>query len=56
MLQQIDLDPQYFGEGITVLNQQILELTWQSQIGFVYDQATFRADAILQLSGRRLGT
>ncbi len=28
VLQQIDLDPQYFGEGITVLNQQIVQLTW----------------------------
>jgi glutaminyl-peptide cyclotransferase len=42
VLQQIDLDPQYFGEGITILNQQIFRLTWQSQIGFVYDQANFR--------------
>jgi glutaminyl-peptide cyclotransferase len=41
VLQQIDLDPQFFGEGITVLNQQIVRLTWRSQIGFVYDQATF---------------
>ena len=24
VLQQIDIDPQYFGEGITVLNQQIV--------------------------------
>lgn len=42
VLQQIDLDPQYFGEGITVLNQQIFRLTWQSNIGFVYDQPSFR--------------
>ena len=42
VLQEIELDPQYFGEGITVLNQQIVELTWQSEIGFVYDQSTFR--------------
>lgn len=41
VLQQIDIDPQYFGEGITVINQQILELTWQSNIGFVYNQASF---------------
>ena len=38
VLQQIDLDAEYFGEGITVLNQQIVELTWQSEIGFVYNQ------------------
>jgi glutamine cyclotransferase len=41
VLQQIDLDPQYFGEGITVINQQIVRLTWQSNIGFVYNQASF---------------
>src|SRR5215472_13613665 len=38
VLQEINLDPQYFGEGITVYNQQILELSWRSNIGFVYDQ------------------
>jgi glutaminyl-peptide cyclotransferase len=42
VLQEIDLDRQYFGEGITVYNQQIVELTWQSQTGFVYDQSSFR--------------
>jgi glutamine cyclotransferase len=42
VLQQIDIDPQYFGEGITVLNQQIIELTWQSETGFVYEQPSFR--------------
>ncbi len=42
VLQQIDIDPQYFGEGFTILNQQITQLTWQSEIGFVYDQSSFR--------------
>lgn len=42
VLQQFDLSPQYFGEGITVLNQQIFQLTWQSETGFVYDQSSFR--------------
>ena len=40
-LQEVDLDPQYFGEGITVINQQIAQLTWQSNTGFLYKQATF---------------
>ena len=31
VLQQIDLDPQYFGEGITILNQQIVQLTWHDR-------------------------
>lgn len=37
VLQQYDLASQYFGEGITTLNQRIYQLTYQSQIGFVYD-------------------
>jgi len=41
VLQQMDLDPQYFGEGITVINQQIVQLTWQTEIGFVHDQSSF---------------
>ncbi len=42
IIQRYDLPQPFFGEGITVLNQQILELTWQSQTGFVYDKSSFR--------------
>src|SRR5262245_64723549 len=42
VIQRYDLPKPFFGEGITVLNQQILELTWQSQTGFVYDKSSFR--------------
>jgi len=42
IIQSYDLPQPFFGEGITVLNQQILELTWQSQTGFVYDRSSFR--------------
>jgi len=40
--QQINLAPEFFGEGITVVDQQIIQLTWRSQIGFVYEQSSFR--------------
>jgi glutamine cyclotransferase len=42
VLQQIDLDRKYFGEGITIFNHKIYQLTWQSGIGFIYDLATFK--------------
>ena len=42
VLQSFDLPQPFFGEGITVLPQQILQLTWQSQTGFIYDKANFR--------------
>ncbi len=37
VFQQIDLDKTYFGEGITILNNKIYQLTWQSGLGFIYD-------------------
>ena len=55
VLQEIDLDPQYFGEGITVLNQQIIELTWQTETGFVYDQSSFRRQRTFNYPGEGWG-
>ncbi len=36
------LADQYFGEGIALYDHQIVQLTWTSHVGFVYDEATFR--------------
>jgi len=36
------LDGHLFGEGITVWNDQIVQLTWRSGVGIVYDESTFR--------------
>ena len=33
---------EYFGEGLTLLNGKLYQLTWQHQKGFVYDQVTFQ--------------
>jgi glutaminyl-peptide cyclotransferase len=41
VLQQVDLAAEYFGEGITVWDERIIQLTWQSRRGFVYDKTTF---------------
>lgn len=35
------LAPQYFGEGITLWKDKIVQLTWQEKTGFVYDKASF---------------
>ena len=34
------LDPKYFGEGITIFNNKVYQLTWQEQTGFIYDAQT----------------
>lgn len=41
VLQQIDLDKQYFGEGMTKFGNNIFMLTWRKGIGFIYDFNTF---------------
>ena len=41
VLQQIALDSTYFGEGIAVVGDRIVQLTYQTNIGFVYDRKTF---------------
>lgn len=42
VIQRVDLAPQFFGEGITLLKNEILQLTWQSQTGFVYRLSDFQ--------------
>lgn len=44
VLQKIDLDKQYFGEGMTIFNNKIYMLTWQSRKGFVFDLETFKQE------------
>jgi glutamine cyclotransferase len=41
ILQSYALPNQYFGEGITVFDDKIIQLTYQSHIGFVYDKTSF---------------
>jgi glutamine cyclotransferase len=42
VLQRHDLLPDVFGEGITIFGDRIIQLTWKSQLGYVYDKQTFR--------------
>ena len=39
--QKASLPVEFFGEGLTVVNDSLVQLTWQNHIGFVYDKVTF---------------
>ncbi len=39
--QMITLPDQYFGEGIVVWQDTIIQLTWRNRVGFVYDRESF---------------
>lgn len=36
-IKKINLDPQYFAEGITLFHNRIYQLTYQSRLGFIYN-------------------
>ncbi|OGS70882.1 MAG: glutamine cyclotransferase [Flavobacteria bacterium RIFCSPLOWO2_12_FULL_35_11] len=55
VLQQKDIDEQYFGEGITIFNNKLYQLTWQSGIGFVYDLNTFEQEKTFNYTKSREG-
>ena len=37
ILNIVKLDYEYFGEGLTIINDKIYQLTWKNNIGFIYD-------------------
>jgi glutamine cyclotransferase len=39
--QKVSLPVEFFGEGLTVVNDSLIQLTWQNHVGFVYDKVTF---------------
>ncbi|MFN9897061.1 MAG: glutaminyl-peptide cyclotransferase [Acidobacteriota bacterium] len=42
VLQKLSLPPQYFGEGISVVGDRVVQLTWQSETGFVWGLQDFK--------------
>jgi len=42
VLQECRLPANYFGEGITSCGDTLVQLTWQSHAGFVYDKNSFK--------------
>ncbi|TWR23976.1 glutaminyl-peptide cyclotransferase [Mucilaginibacter achroorhodeus] len=41
IVQQKMIDPKVFGEGIVVIGDKIMMLTWKEKIGYVFDRKTF---------------
>jgi glutaminyl-peptide cyclotransferase len=55
VVQQQDLDPKYFGEGIVNWKDRLIGLTYKTEIGFVYDLGTFKAISDFHYSGEGWG-
>lgn len=42
VVQHADLSGEFFGEGIAIVGNKVIQLTWQSHVGFVYNLADFK--------------
>src|SRR5882757_6460557 len=55
IIQRVDLQPEFFGEGVTLLKNEVIQLTWQSQTGFVYNVKDFHLLRRFSYSGEGWG-
>src|ERR1044072_5795780 len=55
VLQKVDVPLPYFAEGIAVLNGKVYQLTWQHNIGFIYDAQTFEHEGEFNYQGEGWG-
>jgi len=55
VLQEYLVPREYFAEGMTNWGPDLIQLTWTSKIGFVYDRATFRIKNTFNYNGEGWG-
>jgi len=51
VLQRHDVPDAYFGEGIVDWNHELIQLTWKSELGFVYDLGSFKQQRTFRYPG-----
>ena len=52
VLQHYDLPAEYFGEGLTAWGGHLVQLTWKSHTGFVYDRFSFSLLRTFHMRGK----
>jgi glutamine cyclotransferase len=55
VLKKVDVPRPYFAEGIALLNGKIYQLTWQHQLGFIYDAESFERVGQFNYAGEGWG-
>jgi glutaminyl-peptide cyclotransferase len=55
VLQRHDLPPAYFAEGLTAWGSDLIQLTWTTHIGFVYDHFSFSLRRTFPIEGEGWG-
>jgi glutaminyl-peptide cyclotransferase len=55
VLQVRAIDEKYFGEGIVIWKDRLIQLTWRAEIGFIYDKNTFEPRRTFNYTGEGWG-
>jgi glutaminyl-peptide cyclotransferase len=55
VLQMYNLSSEYYAEGLTLVDNKLIQLTWLEHIGFVYDANTFELKANFSVSTQGWG-
>ncbi|HYW48555.1 MAG TPA: glutaminyl-peptide cyclotransferase [Bryobacteraceae bacterium] len=55
VVQRREVSEQYFGEGIINWKDRLLEITWKTEVGFIYDMATFTPRSEFKYPGEGWG-
>ena len=55
VVKKLDIAPQYFGEGIVNWKGHIVSLTWRTEVGFVFDLASFKQERQFSYQGEGWG-
>ena len=55
VVQQRSIDYRYFAEGLTEWRGRLVQLTWQSNVGFLYDLKSFNLEGTFRYEGEGWG-
>ncbi|MHC8947773.1 glutaminyl-peptide cyclotransferase [Sphingobacterium hungaricum] len=55
VVQKADLGDEYFGEGMTIIGDKIIVLTWRENVGFVFNKATFAKEQTFEYQNSKEG-
>ena len=55
VLKSTPLDPAYFGEGLALVGDQLIQLTWREKTALIYDKASFAPRGRLSYTGEGWG-
>lgn len=55
VLQMVEVPPEYFAEGLALVDDRLFQLTWKEEVAFVYDRETFEVIDTISYEGEGWG-